>query len=82
MKSNKKTADKEGTAKRAGAEINFTLERETPGAVRFKELDSNGNEIESADDGAINTLYIRKAFLKRIGVKNVPDGCKVSITFE
>jgi hypothetical protein len=81
MKTESKKADKEKTAKKAGTEVTFQFDKETPGAVRFKELDDKGEVIESADDGAIGSLYVRKAFLKRSGIKNVPDGCTITITF-
>lgn len=79
----KKTASKTaGEKKSLSRDITFQLEKETPGAVRFHELDGNGDRLEKADDGAIGTLYVRKAFLKAIGVKGAPEGCKVTITFE
>lgn len=41
--------------------ILFILERETKGAVRYQEVDSNGNLKDSDDSGAvINKVYIRK----------------------
>jgi hypothetical protein len=62
----------------------FALKNETPGAVRFQELNKKGEQIEKVDEegGAIGSLYVRKSFLKSIGVKGVPDRCTVTISFE
>lgn len=43
----------------------FVFERETPGAVRFQEVDSNGKALKRDDEGmCIGTLYLRKSALK------------------
>lgn len=39
--------------------IKFEFEKETKGAVRYKEI---------SDDPVIGTLYIRKAHLKELGI--------------
>lgn len=41
----------------------FSKERETKGAVRYMEVDDDGNQLKS-DDGTLNSIYIRKAALK------------------
>ena len=38
----------------------FTLERETKGAVRYAEVDSNGTVLAIGEGAKIGTLYIRK----------------------
>lgn len=43
-------------------EVKMKFERETKGAVRFQEVDSNGNAVEVVD-GVIGTLYVRKTAL-------------------
>lgn len=52
--------------------ILFEFEKETKGAVRFKEL---------SDDPAIGTLYIKKAKLKMLGITE-KDTLTVSIESE
>jgi hypothetical protein len=36
------------------------LERETKGALFFRELDANGNPIMAQQDGKIGNIYVRK----------------------
>lgn len=45
--------------------IQLTLERETKGAVRYQEVDENG-QILGKVDAVVGTLYVRK--------KAFPDG--------
>lgn len=40
--------------------VQFVLERETKGALLFKEVDAKGKIIESMYDTKIGSLYIRK----------------------
>lgn len=56
--------------------VNFTLERETPGAVRYMEVDDNGEQLEIADGAKIGTLYIRKSALGG----GIPDSIEIVIT--
>ena len=58
--------------------VNFAWERETPGAVRYREVDSKGNVRTNADGAVIGTLYLRKA---QIG-KKVPKKLIVTINNE
>ena len=80
----KTTTTKTGSEETAGVgrgKITFQFDKETPGAVRFQELGKDGEPNESMDDGLIGTLYVRKAGLKRLGVKDLPEGCTVTISF-
>lgn len=43
--------------------INMLLERETKGAVRYQEVDTEGKEVPM-DQAQIGTLYIRKRALE------------------
>lgn len=40
--------------------INMILRNETPGALRFEEVDEKGKVIPIKDGAKIGTLYIRK----------------------
>lgn len=40
--------------------VTMNLEKETQGAVRFHEVDADGNFITNFKDGRIGTLYLRK----------------------
>jgi hypothetical protein len=62
-------------------EIQFILERETKGALRFQEVDANDKPLESPDDGAIGTLYVRKAFIAGLDLPDTPQSCTVTIRF-
>lgn len=59
-----------------GFEINMLLERETKGALRYAEVDEQGNQVEAADGAKIGTLYIRKTALQ-----GAPKAITVSVTF-
>jgi len=53
-------------------------EHETPGAVRFIELNNDGVPIKSDEDGAlIGEFYLRKAALPR----TIPNRIAVSIEY-
>lgn len=56
-------------------DIKFKFEKETPGAVRFQEVDEDGNTKSLADGATVGTLYIRKTALG--GVK--PSTLEVTI---
>jgi hypothetical protein len=60
----------------AQIKVKFRRERETKGAVLFKEVDENGKMIESMYDGKIGSVYIRKTALAEV----IPN--EVSITVE
>jgi hypothetical protein len=42
--------------------LTFLLERETKGAFRYQEVDSNGRPLDLAD-ATVGVLYVRKAAL-------------------
>lgn len=44
--------------------VPFVLEKETPGAYRFKEVDADGKAIEGMDNVVVGTLYVRKSAIK------------------
>jgi hypothetical protein len=44
--------------------IEMSLERETKGAVRYRELDDTGQPCEEAF-GKVNTFYVRKTAFER-----------------
>lgn len=56
--------------------VNFTLKKETPGAVCYQEL-VPGNPNPSMDDMVIGSLYIRK---KALGGK-VPQAVMVEVSY-
>lgn len=41
--------------------VKFALDRETKGALVYKELDAKGKVVASVSDGKIGQLYIRKS---------------------
>lgn len=64
------------------AEIQFSFRNATKGAIRFQELNADGDAIEAIDDedGAIGGLYVRKNWLDQMGFKGEPESCTISIT--
>lgn len=44
----------------ATAEVSFSLERETKGALRYQEVNDLGQPITQPDHYMIGTLYVRK----------------------
>lgn len=56
--------------------ISLVLERETKGAVRYQELDANGDPRRSGDEeSVVGTLYIRKKAIHGA----IPTGIRVTI---
>ena len=56
--------------------VEFTLEKETPGSLRFQE--NNGGKVVQVADGAkIGTLYVRKDALDG----DTPKKLKVEIAY-
>lgn len=55
--------------------VKFHVEKTTPGAVRFKEVDDKGERVTIADGASIGTLYIRKSALGT----NVPEDITVTV---
>lgn len=47
----------------AGFTINMLLEKETPGALRYAEVNERGEQIDANSGAKIGTLYIRKSGL-------------------
>ena len=57
-------------------QIQFALEKTTPGTIRYMQVDAAGKQLRGDDDGATApTLYLRK---KALG-ENVPQKLKVTI---
>lgn len=56
--------------------INFVFEKETPGAVRFQEVDATGNKVKVEGGAKIGTLYVRKTALNG----EVPQKLLVTVT--
>lgn len=40
--------------------VNFRLEKTTPGALRFQEVDEHGTPLKIGAGAVIGTLYVRK----------------------
>jgi hypothetical protein len=47
-----------------GFSINMLLEKETPGALRYAEVNSEGQKVDANSGAKIGTLYIRKSALE------------------
>lgn len=41
----------------------FVLEKQTPGAIRFMEVDDAGQKLKTSDGAKIGTIYVRKTAL-------------------
>jgi hypothetical protein len=54
--------------------LNFIFERETKGAVRYKEVDGN-KQVVAQPDAVLGTFYIRKSALNG----TIPKGYKVTL---
>lgn len=55
--------------------LNFALEKTTPGAVRFQEVDAAGEKITISAGAMIGTLYVRKTALNGV----IPQHLKVTV---
>lgn len=55
--------------------IEFAIERETKGAVRYNEVDDDGNPISFDEGAVIGTIYLRKSQLGG----TVPEKLSVTI---
>lgn len=55
--------------------IEFSLEKETPGALRYAET-KNGKPVKISDGAKIGTLYLRKD-----GISGQPDKLKVTVEY-
>ena len=56
--------------------VKFNLEKETKGAVRYHEVDADGNFITDFKAGQIGTLYLRKEVFED---DNFPQSIEVSV---
>jgi len=56
--------------------VTFKMEKETKGAVKYAELDDNGNVVDYAD-ALSGTLYLRKSALQGA----VPSEIKVTVSW-
>ena len=58
-------------------QLNFVLEKTTPGAVRYMQVDDTGKQLRGDDDGATApTIYLRKkAFIGKVP----PERLKVTV---
>lgn len=54
----------------------FLFERETKGAVRYQEINAQGEPISTNDGAKIGTLYLRKSALG----SDIPQKVSVSVT--
>jgi hypothetical protein len=55
----------------------FVIDRETKGALRFQEVNSEGQQVDITE-ASIGTLYLRKSALEKAGIKG-PRGLKIVI---
>jgi hypothetical protein len=60
-------------------QADFYLDRETKGALLYKELDDNGRPIESMYAGKIGNVYIRKTAFNGSGF---PKKIRINVTTE
>ena len=58
--------------------VKFGSEKQTKGAIRFKELDAGGKFIDNPSDGKIGTFYVRKSELPE---GFIPATVSVAFTF-
>lgn len=56
-------------------EVQFKLEKQTPGAVRYMEVDGGGVKRDIAGGASIGILYIRKTAI----TGDIPQNLKVTI---
>lgn len=63
--------------------INFRLERETRGAVRYNEIRLDGRIVDSwGSEANIGTLYIKKGYFEKLGYRVVPRDISLVIQIE
>lgn len=52
--------------------VRMTLEKTTPGAVRYQEISSDGQPVKQTDPGCVfGTIYIRKSGISGEVPKNI-----------
>jgi len=55
----------------AKIQLNFVWKNDTPGAMRYQEVDDAGQPRKNDNDGqVIGPVYLRKAALKALGITN------------
>lgn len=57
--------------------VKMKFEKETKGAVRYQEVDGNGDPVEISNGAVLGSLYIRKS-----GINGVPKALSVVLTPE
>jgi len=73
-----KSATKSASAPASGnVTVTMVLEKETPGAIRYMEVDAEGNQVTMAEGAKIGTLYMRKVAFG----KAVPKSITVSVGY-
>jgi hypothetical protein len=62
--------------------VRMRLEKETPGAVRYMEVDDHGSKLITDADGAVlGSLYIRKAAMRKwVGNDSIPRTLVVNLS--
>jgi hypothetical protein len=69
---------KKATATEASTvNVTMTLEKETPGAIRYQEVDAKGGVVTMAEGAKIGTLYMRKVAFG----KAVPKSISVTVNY-
>jgi hypothetical protein len=43
--------------------VHFTFDRETPGTMRYQEVDEQGKPKKASNGAVVGTLYVRKSAL-------------------
>jgi hypothetical protein len=69
---------KKATATEASTvNVTMTLEKETPGAIRYQEVDAKGGVVTMQEGAKIGTLYMRKVAFG----KAVPKSISVTVNY-
>lgn len=61
----------------SSVEVTMHLEKETPGALRYMEVDGEGEQVTMQDGAKIGTLYMRKVAFG----KAVPTSIIVTVAY-
>ena len=56
--------------------LDFVLERETKGALRYQQVDNNGKPVTTNNGAEVGTLYVRKTAFNGSGF---PKNLKVTL---
>lgn len=73
----KAPAKKSEPVGQSSVEVTMTLEKETPGAIRYQEVDAKGGVVTMAEGAKIGTLYMRKVAFG----KAVPKSISVTVNY-